>query len=303
MTTEQAFYQTIYHYAQGELDAAVATARSIADRGELYAQAARWLEKVAQGGPSKAYLDGDAFAAFIRGGGNLAMYRALDSLMAAAWDEHRPATILDIGPGDGRVIAGALDCTQLRPLPAFELVEPACNLLPQALERLSRRSPAPRVSSFNGSIQAYVDQAAPAAAWDVCQATWSLQNLSATERGPLFYWLSQRCKILLLAEFDVQTEDFPLLSAERVRIIHDKYLAGLAEYTGHMQPDVEEQIKQGFLMPIMFGYFRSGGDRSTCEQTILEWSKEIVSAGFRRVRSRCIYRYWWADAYLLTAYA
>jgi hypothetical protein len=302
MTTDQAFYQTICHYAQGDLDAAVATACSIADRGELYAQAAHWLGKVAQGDPSRAYLDADAFAAFIRGGGNLAMYRALDRMVAAAWDEHRPATILDIGTGDGRVIAGALDCTHLQPLPAFELVEPARNLLPKALERLCQRTPAPRVRSFNSSIQAYMDQAPPTAAWDVCQATWSLQNLSATERGPLFRWLSQRCKIVLLAEFDVQTESLPLLSPERVRLIHDKYVAGLAEYTGHTQPALEEQVKQGFLMPIMFGYFRSGAGRSTCEQAIAEWSAEFEAAGFRNVQRQLIYNYWWADAYLLTAY-
>jgi hypothetical protein len=303
MTTEQAFHQTMCRYAQGELDAAVAIARSIADRGELYAQAARWLGKVAQGGPSRAYLDAEAFAAFIRGGGNLAMYRALDRLIAAAWEEHRPATILDIGPGDGRVIAGALDCTRLQPLPAFDLVEPAPNLLPKALERLSRCTPTPRVHSFNGSIQAYVDQAAPMAAWDMCQATWSIQNLSPTERAPLLRWLSQRCKIVLLAEFDVHTEGLPLLSPERVRLIHDKYVAGLAEYSGHMPPALEEQVKQGFLMPILFGYFRSGAARSTCEQTIAEWSAEFKAAGFRKVQRQLIYNYWWADAYLLTAYA
>jgi hypothetical protein len=87
-----------------------------------------------------------------------------------------------------------------------------------------------------------------------------------------------------------------------VRLIHDKYGAGLAEYTGRAQPALEEQVKQGFLMPIMFGYFRSGAGRSTCEQAIAEWSAEFEAAGFRNVQRQLIYNYWWADAYLLTAY-
>jgi hypothetical protein len=86
----EAFYQTILHYAESDLDAAVAAAQSIAGEGELYAQAARWLAKVAQDGETGAYLDADAFAAFIRGGGNIALYAAVESLVAAAWPCHHP---------------------------------------------------------------------------------------------------------------------------------------------------------------------------------------------------------------------
>jgi len=299
--THQTFYQAIHHYARGDLEAALAAAQSIAGQGELYAQAARWLAGVAQGGEKGVYQDAGAFAAFIRGGGNTALYEAAEKMVAAAWDDHRPSRILDIGPGDGKVIVGALRHTQLCPLPVFDLVEPAVNLLPQALEGLSRQAPTLEAHGFNGTIQAFMDQTPSTAGWDLVQATWSLHNLSPTERAPILRWLRDRCTTLLIAEFDVQTEAHSLLSPERIRLIHDKYVAGVAEYTGHMEPALEDQVKQGFLMPILFGYFRADSGRSTYEQTIGQWIADVEAAGFRRVGRRLIYRYWWADAYLLTA--
>jgi hypothetical protein len=70
-----------------------------------------------------------------------------------------------------------------------------------------------------------------------------------------------------------------------------------------MDPALEERVKQGFLMPVLFGYFRAGAGRSTHEQTLETWDAEIQAAGFRSLRHELIIRYWWADAYLLTAYA
>jgi hypothetical protein len=156
---------------------------------------------------------------------------------------------------------------------------------------------------FNGTIQSFMAQASPTTHWDLCQATWSLHNLSPTERLPLFRWLRDHCTTLLVAEFDVQAETYPLLSTERVRLIHDKYVVGVAEYTGQMDPALEERVKGGFLMPIMFGYFRADADRSTYEQPINCWMGEIEAAGFQSVRRELIYSYWWADAYLLIAQA
>ncbi len=56
-------------------------------------------------------------------------------------------------------------------------------------------------------------------------------------------------------------------------------------------------------MPVLFGQFRSDANRSTCEQTIGQWSAEIEAGGFRAVQRKLIYPYWWADAYLLIAQA
>jgi hypothetical protein len=298
-----AFYRSVCCYAEDDLEGAVVAARSIAGQGELYAQATRWLEMVAQGGEVAAYLDADAFAAFIRGGENVAMYHALEKMVAARWDAHQPATILDIGPGDGQVIIGGLKRTNLRPLPGFDLVEPAADLLPKAMEKLGGHSPRVEARGFEGTIQSFVDEVSPEARWDLCQATWSLHNLSPIDRAPIFRWLCERCRTLLIAEFDVGTEIYPHLSIDRVRLIHNRYLAGVAEYTGHMDPALEERVKQGFLMPILFGYFRSDSGRSTYEQTLEAWIAEIEASGFRAVRRELIYHYWWADAYLLIAQA
>jgi hypothetical protein len=303
VTVYQAFYQTVRHYAGGNLDAAETAAQSIAGQGELYAQAARWLARVAQGGETRAYLDAEAFAAFIRGGGNVALYDAVETMIAAAWDAYRPSTVLDIGPGDGKVITGALRHTNLHPLPALDLVEPATNLLPKAQEHLSQHAPPLEVRSFKQTIQDFMSEVPPTAGWDLCQATWSLQNLPPTERATIFRWLRDRCTTLLVAEFDVQAEAYPLLSPERVRLIQDKYVAGIAEYTGQMAPALEERVKQGLLMPILFGYFRSNADRSTYEQPIARWASDIQAAGFGRVQRKLIHNYWWAEAYLLIAQA
>jgi hypothetical protein len=298
-----AFYRSVCCYAEGDLEGAVTAARSIAGQAELYAQAARWLETAAQGGEIGAYLDADAFAAFIRGGGNVALYHALEKMVAVRWDSYQPTTILDIGPGDGQVIIGGLKRTNLRPLPGFDLVEPAADLLPKALEKLAGHSPRVEVRGFDGTIQSFVDEVSPEAGWDLCQATWSLHNLSPTERAPIFRWLCERCQTLLVTEFDVGTELHPHLSVDRVRLIHDRYLAGVAEYTGQMEHALEERAKQGFLMPILFGYFRSDASRSTYEQPVEAWIAEIEAGGFRAVRRELIYHYWWADAYLLIAQA
>jgi len=215
----------------------------------------------------------------------------------------RGMRVLDVGPGDGLLIAGALRHVHLQPLPAFDLVEPAADLLSKTLAKLSQHTPPVEAQGFNGTIQQFVDHVPPESHWDLCQATWSLHNLSPTDRAPIFRWLSERCTTLLIAEFDVHAEHYPLLSRQRVRLVHDKYLAGVAEYTGHLHPALEEQVKQGFLMPIMFGYFRSDASRSTCEQPIQAWSAEIRDVGFGTVRRELIYHYWWADAYLLIAQA
>jgi hypothetical protein len=148
-----------------------------------------------------------------------------------------------------------------------------------------------------------MDDAHSTAQWDLCQATWSLHNLAPDERALLFRWLRDHCTSLLIAEFDVQAEAYPLLSWERIRLVHQRYLAGVAEYTGHIDPALEERVKQGFLMPILFGYFRSDSSRSTYEQPIDRWSAEIQAGGFGPPKKELIYRYWWADAYLLAAHA
>ena len=303
MTVNQAFYETICHYAEGDLGEAIRAAQSIAGQGELYVQAVRWLEQVAQSSRTGAYQDADAFETFIRSGGNMAMYAALERMVATAWDTYHPTTILDIGSGDGRLISGVLRYTQLRSLPALNLVEPSGSLLARALEQLSRHDPPVKTQGLNRTIQDLMDEAPSTAHWDLCQATWSLHNLASDERALLFRWLRDRCSILLVAEFDVQAEAYPLLSWERIRLIHDRYLVGVAVYTGHMDPALEERVKQGFLMPILFGYFRSDSSRSTYEQTIGSWSAEIQAGGFGPPKQQLIYHYWWADAFLLTAHS
>jgi len=75
----------------------------------------------------------------------------------------------------------------------------------------------------------------------------------------------------------------------------ERYRRGIAEY------DADELVVQGFLMPVMFGYFASGRARITYEQPAAAWVADLGAAGFRTVTSSGIDDYWWGPAVLVRA--
>jgi hypothetical protein len=81
-----------------------------------------------------------------------------------------------------------------------------------------------------------------------------------------------------------------------VRYVVDRYETGLSEYAGD-----GGLVAQGFLMPVMFGYFDRTSARTTYEQPIEAWEKELRDAGFETVEKRLLDDYWWASACLLDA--
>jgi hypothetical protein len=127
----------------------------------------------------------------------------------------------------------------------------------------------------------------------VAQATFSLQSLPPAERAPVWRWLRQHAERLLVVEFDVPDASGPF-SASWVRHVLERYRAGLAEHAA------EPQVVQGFLLPVLFGYFDPTGMRTNFEQSRSGWVAELEAAGFD-VSSQLLDEYWWAPAYLFDA--
>ncbi len=270
-----------------ERHAALAAA---AQPGELvYAACAEYLARVRAAGQQGVYVAPEAFGAFIRGGGNLPLYQAVSAALRQAHQAAGARSLLDIGVGDGLALLPALTDAIER----VDLVEPSAALLTIASQQLMARS-VPH-QAFQGTLQEFVARADDR--WDVAEATFSLQSIEPAERVPLLAWLRAHCGRLLIAEFD--TPAFAdMYAPERVRYVLERFGQGLAEYAGD-----GGLVAQGFLMPVMFGYFDRTAARTNYEHPLAEWQAQLQAAGFTQIAARQLYPYWWAPAFLLEASA
>jgi hypothetical protein len=141
-------------------------------------------------------------------------------------------------------------------------------------------------------FQEYVARA-PAPGCDIAQATFSLQSLPPAERARVWPWLARHARRLLLVEFDVP--EHAAFSARRVAHVLDRYRRGLAEHAA------EPLVVQGFLMPVMLGYFDPTAARTNHEQALESWVAELRAGGFSSVRTQVLDEYWWAPAVLFDA--
>src|SRR4051812_21352747 len=98
------FYLAILVFSYGDPDAAarLAAMASVARPDDLvYRAATHHLRRLRGGSRRDVYAAPEGFAAFIRGGGNVALYAALVATLRERYRRHRPASLLDIGTGDG----------------------------------------------------------------------------------------------------------------------------------------------------------------------------------------------------------
>lgn len=265
------------------------------------------------------YAEGEAFAAFIRGGGNQALYRRLAEAMAAHHRRARAARVLDIGVGDGLALLGLLDALSLPAAEAaagsglsaglhIDLIEPSAPMLSRVAAALGERGVAHAAHATDVETFALGERAR----WDVAQATFSLQCLAPARRGPCLAWLRERCDMLLIAEFDPPSFDEPHGPA-RAAYLLERYERGIAEYPAG--PDAADDraasgqagamseralVAQGFLMPILVSLF-AGNANQNFEQPIDGWVQACRDAGFAQVHAERVCDYWWADAYLVCA--
>jgi hypothetical protein len=251
---------------------------------------------VIEQGKAGVYVDGAAFAAFVRGGGNVALYTAVSFLLRMLYAGYEAGPdglrLLDIGVGDGMALLPALtdDVTFAR----LDVVEPSAAMLAATTAGLDQRGIA--YQAANTTLQAFMESdAGQNGYWDIIQATWSLQSVPPEDRAAVFAWCRDHGDRLMIAEFDVP--DFAdMFEPERVRYIVTRYERGLLEYLGD-----DGHVAQGFLIPVLFGYFDHGTARTNWEGPIQGWVDDLRAAGFEDVRTRKIADYFWADAVLIGA--
>ena len=264
---------------RGDRGRAVALAR--AGDSEL----ARALAAHLSAGESGAvYDDPAAFEAFINGGGNLALYRAVSTALAELYDRLRPARLLDVGTGDGRALVPALAASSQRP--ALTCVEPS----PALAEALRHKVDGVVVAS----AQSYVAGLDPATTFDLAESTFALHTIPPGERDGVLSALAPRTGSLAIVEFDVPVFDHG--STEHLRFLAEAYAAGLAEYAAD-----RDLVAAGFLMPVLTGQLAPGAVRATWEQPATAWAEQVERAGFTDVKVTRLADYWWSPAFLLTA--
>ena len=283
----------------------------------------------------------DAFELFIKAGGNVGLYEAVEASVLSSWLEVDTAaaaaavaaaagvsgedigwSLLDIGPGTGKVVVPAVRKTPKESWPAsLTLVEPSAAMLAPALEALaalgmtaaassSSSSSSSSLATHNCTLQQFAAErdAAPQSGprFDLVQATFALHNLPPADRDKALRWLCQNCQRLLLVEFDpnpllTDRTDAQLVSSERAGVALESFTRGVAEYMQLGEDGL--RVIDGFLVPILLGYFDPTAASATFEQPISSWEEDLRKAGFEGVRKTKLFDYWSADAYVVEATA
>ncbi|WP_447007593.1 class I SAM-dependent methyltransferase [Saccharothrix isguenensis] len=226
-----------------------------------------------------------AFEAFIDGGGNIGLYRAVTSALAEVYARTRPSRVLDVGCGDGRALR-ALAASDV----AVTLVEPSAALLDAAVRSLDGFE----VDARHSRVEPFAAELPADAVFDVAQATFALHAVPHEVRDGVLADLVGHVGVLAVVEFDVP--DLVHGSPEHRRFLAEAYERGLAEYDAD-----RTLVAQGFLMPVLTGQLVPGATRATWEQPASRWASQVERAGFTDVRVTPLHDYWWSPAFLLTA--
>ncbi len=236
-------------------------------------------------GPDGVYEDPTAFERFIDGGGNPALYARTIAALGRVHELDEPASVLDIGCGDGRVTAATVTASAR----SVDLVEPSVEMLRTAAAVVAAEGR--EVSSHPVGIHDYlVDH--PQQRWDLVQSTFALHALEPGARSAVLAELARRTHRLLIVDFDVP--DLVDRSPEHARHVVDRYELGLAEYAD------DPEVVDGFLLPVLVGQFDPARQRHTFEQSVATWTEQLTAAGFT-VEVRPVSDYWWATAQLFDA--
>jgi hypothetical protein len=110
--------------------------------------------------------------------------------------------------------------------------------------------------------------------FDLIQSTFALQSLPRDHRRDVLAWARRAAGALAIVEFDVPSFTDPCDPAFAAHVVA-RYRRGIVEYDG------DELVVQGFLMPVMLGYFTSGCARTNYEQPADEWLADLRAAGYR----------------------
>jgi len=284
------FSRALAAFRENDFEQALALARQAHEQQPehlVFAEAVAYLTRLNESGKQDVYLNDEGFRAFIRGGGNVPLYRTVSAELQAVYRSYDTLNLLDVGTGDGRALLPALT-DNIRNL---SVLEPSESLLRQLRHQLDERG-VPH-EAHCAPFQHFTQT--QAGNWDVIEATFSLQSVPPQERASALTWMRQHGKRALLVEFDAP-DLTNIMADETIRSIVERYEQGLAEYG-----DDRALVAQGFLMPVMFGYFDRSQRRTNYEQPIAQWIREFEAAGFTTIDSRRLYPYWWAAAYIIDA--
>ncbi|MEU4443356.1 class I SAM-dependent methyltransferase [Actinosynnema sp. NPDC050801] len=274
--------------ADGDIDRARAAARG--GDTPLAGELAEHLDAMRDG---SVYDQPAAFEAFIDGGGNVGLYRAVTGALGQVYADARPASLLDIGCGDGRTLLPALASPHAPT--SVTLVEPSTALLDAAVRALAGfEGDGPRVEARHTRVEPFAAALPADAVFDVAQSTFALHTLPHEVRDGVLADLVGHVGVLAVVEFDVP--DLPHASPEHRRFLAEAYERGVTEYDAD-----RALVAQGFLMPVLTGQLVPGATRSTWEQPASRWADQVERAGFTDVRVTRLHDYWWSPAFLLTA--
>jgi len=236
---------------------------------------------------TELYDEPTAFEEFISHGDNPNLYSRTVASVEAIHRTNRPATVLDIGCGDGRITAAVLGSSTSQ----VDLVEPSTELLESAVELVA--GPGRAADGYDLGIATFLDRLAPSTSWDLVQSTFALHNLTPAARLAVFDQLAGRSRRLVIVEFDLP--DYEDGSVEHATYAAERYAVGVEEYRDH--PDVIS----GFLMPVLVGQFDPSRHRSTFETSIEAWRVQLEASGWNVTNEVRVADYWWAPAVCIEA--
>ncbi len=288
-TAAEYFILAVNAFADSDLHLALEHIRAAAaldPADPVYAASSVYLGNRLASGAANAYASPEGFQQFVRGGGNIPLYEKTSAGLRAIYRQYTAFSLLDVGTGDGLALIPALTTTIRR----LDVVEPSEVLLKNLESQL--RQIGQEYRAFQGTLQDFA--ATSTDRWDVAQGTYSLQSLPFDERPAMLRWLREHTDRLLVVEFDAPDFRNPL-APKRIQHVLARNRLGLAEYAGN------DVVIQGFLMPVMWGYFDRSAGRLNYEQPIAAWEQQLGEAGFAQVNTELIYPYWWVNAYLIDA--
>ena len=244
------------------------------------------LASLEAGQGANAYDAPRAFEAFIRGGGNVALYRAVSAALAGVYDRYRPARLLDIGAGDGMALVPALEAAMHAPH-RVDVVEPNGEMFAKLTARL------PLHAGYNQDLETFVEHLGADDRWELAQSSFALQSIPPEARVRALQKLLPHVNRLVIVEFDVPT--FAAGSADLYDSLATRYELAASEQGEHAG-----LVASGFLAPMVLGQLRARSP-SNWEQPAAAWADELLASGFRAVEVEHVHDYSWAPAVCITA--
>jgi len=289
------FYLALMAYSENNFVDALKFAQCAIDNNTeniVFIQGYQYLKALISSKKNGAYIDDKGFEAFINNGSNILLYNETVSALREVYLQYRQMfSLFDVGAGDGRALLPALT----RNIKHLGFLEPAKGMYDRLYSKLES------INSFHfeshcDTFQNFIKKnKASNSNWDVVQATYSFQSLSLSERLDSFKWLNKHSGRVIITEFDVPKFE-SMFHPDRYKYIIKRYRKGLREYSVY-----RNIVAQGFLMPVMFGYFDKSLNRVNYEQPISDWVGDLNQSGFKKVKTKLLYNYWWASAYMIDA--